>query len=87
MVPQRHASGCAGLPILAIASITPTQGAGVSENLPVAQITIELYAPLPGGLAVGGTFAPESLEVPHMMKAGPAGEHEHPEAPAASPYR
>ena len=74
-------------PILAIASITPTHGAGVAENLPVAQISIELYAPLPGGLAVGGTFAPESLEVPHMMKAGPAGEHEHPEAPAASPYR
>ncbi len=64
-------------PILAIAAITPTTGEGVAENLPVSQISIELYAPLPGGLSFNGTFAPESLEVPHMMKAGPEGEHDH----------
>lgn len=90
-------------PILAIAAITPSESAGVpGVDLPVSQISIELYAPLPGGLAFGGTFAPESLEVPHMMKAGAGGEHEHsdqpeqqeqperpqqPERPAASPYR
>ena len=67
-------------PILAIASITPTQSGEVANvGMPVSQIAIELYAPLPGGLSVGGTFAPEALEVPHMIKAGPGGEHEHPQ--------
>ena len=94
--PLAHIDDDSG-PILAIAAITPSESAGVpGVELPVSQISIELYAPLPGGLAFGGTFAPEALEVPHMMKAGAGGEHEHPdqpeqpeqpERPAASPYR
>jgi hypothetical protein len=75
-------------PILAIASITPADSAQfATTSLPISQIAIELYAPLPGGLSLGGTFAPAALEVPHMIDLGPAGEHEHPEKPAASPYR
>jgi hypothetical protein len=35
----------------------------------VPQIAIELYAPLPGGLAVGGRFAPSSVKVPGMIEA------------------
>jgi hypothetical protein len=56
-------------PILAIASLTYSdqpQVAGV--QLPVAQIAIELYAPLPGGLAVGGRFAPSSVKVPGLLE-------------------
>ena len=34
----------------------------------VTQIAIELYAPLPGGLAVGGRFAPSTVSVPGMME-------------------
>lgn len=29
----------------------------------IASIGIELYGPLPGGVAVGGRFAPEALKV------------------------
>ena len=56
-------------PILAIASLTMTdkpQGAGV--QLPGSQIAIELYAPLPGGLAAGGRFAPSSVKVPGLLE-------------------
>ena len=57
-------------PILAIASLTYTdkpQVAGV--QLPVSQIAIELYAPLPGGLAAGGRFAPTTVKVPGLLEA------------------
>lgn len=75
--PLSHVADDVG-PILAIASITPAQEAAVAHiGLPVSQISIELYAPLPGGLSLGGTFAPAALEVPGMIKAGPGGEHEH----------
>jgi len=56
-------------PILCIASLTPRKdGAeGVpGVHLPVSQIAIELYAPLPGGVAVGGRFAPDAVKVPHL---------------------
>ena len=45
-------------------------------QMPVSQIAIELYAPLPGGLAAGGRFAPSAVKVPGLL-----------EAPAASPPR
>jgi hypothetical protein len=50
-----------------------------TTSLPISQIAIELYTPLPGGLSLGGTFAPEGMEVPHMIQLGPYGEHEHPD--------
>jgi Holliday junction resolvase len=58
-----------GGPILAIASLTMTgkpQLNGV--QMPVSQIAIELYAPLPGGLAAGGRFAPSSMKVPGLLE-------------------
>jgi hypothetical protein len=59
-----------GKPVLAIASVTltgppPTSAADLKS---VPQIAIELYAPLPGGLAVGGRFAPSSVRVPGMVE-------------------
>jgi hypothetical protein len=31
--------------------------------MPVTEISIELYTPLPGGIRYGGGFAPEALKV------------------------
>ena len=51
-------------PILAIVSVkfvdTPRPDA---TSMPISSIGIELYGPLPGGVAVGGRFAPEALKV------------------------
>ena len=63
-----------GRPILAIASVTlngpPPASAADLKSVP--QIAIELYAPLPGGLAVGGRFAPSSVHVPGMVEVSAA---------------
>jgi hypothetical protein len=59
-----------GRPIMAIASVTlarPQDGVPQKGLPPVSQISIELYAPLPGGLAVGGRFAPASVNVPGLV--------------------
>ena len=58
-----------GNPILAVASITLSKQPQVSGvQLPVSQIAIELYAPLPGGLAAGGRFAPSSVKVKGLVE-------------------
>ncbi len=50
-------------PILAIASFTAADKPRVKgTKLPFSQIAIELYAPLKGGLAFGGTFAPKGVK-------------------------
>jgi hypothetical protein len=56
-----------GQPILTIASLTMAEkpASGVT-SLPVSQISIELYQPLPGGIALGGRFAPTTLKVPGL---------------------
>ena len=61
-------------PVLAIASVTMPQ-APVNGDLAAAttQIAIELYAPLPGGLAAGGRFAPSSLKVPGLIEVPSGG--------------
>jgi hypothetical protein len=62
-----------GQPIMAIATITPSDTAKVDRtSLPVSQIAIELYKPLPGGIAIGGRFAPAALVVPGLIDV-PAG--------------
>jgi hypothetical protein len=57
-------------PILTIASITMDPAAMKSGDYKAAtrQIAIELYAPLPGGLAAGGRFAPASMTVPGLVE-------------------
>jgi len=55
-------------PILAIASLTLSDKPQVNGvQLPVSQIAIELYAPLPGGLAAGGRFAPDTVKVKGLV--------------------
>ena len=56
-------------PILAIASLTLSDKPQVNGvQLPVSQIAIELYAPLPGGLAAGGRFAPDAVKVKGLVE-------------------
>lgn len=69
--PLAHLTEHSG-PILAIASLTwaeSSQFEGMDLN--VSQIAIELYAPLPGGVYLGGRFAPASLKVDHMLDYTP----------------
>jgi len=59
-----------GGPVLAIASLTLADKApGEVTTLPVSQIAIELYRPLPGGVALGGRFAPSAIKVPGLREA------------------
>ena len=57
-------------PVMAIASLTMADKApGDITTLPISQIAIELYSPLPGGLALGGRFAPPAIKVPGMRES------------------
>ena len=61
-------------PILATASITMADSAPFAEtSLPISQIAIELYKPLPGGLFLGGRFAPDGVKV-DGMRSVPSGQ-------------
>jgi hypothetical protein len=65
-----------GRPIMAIASVMlsrPQDGIPQTGLPPVSQIAIELYAPLPGGLAAGGRFAPATVNVPGLLETPQAG--------------
>jgi hypothetical protein len=55
-------------PIMAIASITLKDKPTKENPLPFAQIAIELYRPLGGGLSVGGRFAPDKVKLPGTGK-------------------
>ena len=50
-------------PILAIVSVQFNETASA-----IASIGIELYGPLPGGVAVGGRFAPSAIKVPGLRE-------------------
>lgn len=51
-------------PILAIVSVKFVDTVRPKEtSMPISSIGIELYGPLPGGVAVGGRFAPNALKV------------------------
>jgi hypothetical protein len=55
-------------PIMVIASLTFSERPQVpGVQIPVSQIAIELYAPLPGGLAAGGRFAPATVKVKGLV--------------------
>jgi hypothetical protein len=56
-------------PIMVIASVTFNDPKSPeAAKRPFKQIAIELYQPLPGGLAFGGRFAPEGVKVPGMKE-------------------
>ncbi len=50
-------------PILAIVSVKLIDAPMPNTTAAIASIGIELYGPLPGGVAVGGRFAPEAFKV------------------------
>jgi hypothetical protein len=58
-------------PILAVASLTLSNDPPKGSPLPVSQIAVELYQPPPGGVFVGGRFAPNSVKVPGMRDFSP----------------
>ena len=77
--PLTHVSDDAG-PIMVVASITPAEKpAFPGLDMPISQIAIELYQPLPGGAFLGSRFAPEGAKVPHMKDLTPTNR------PVASP--
>jgi hypothetical protein len=53
-------------PLMVIASITFSDKARFepTTNLPISQISIEVYKPVTGGSYLGSRFAPEALQVP-----------------------
>ena len=58
-----------GRPILAIASLTmPALPRDGDVRSATTQIAIELYTPVPGGVAAGGRFAPSTVKVPGLLE-------------------
>lgn len=59
------------IPIMVIVSMTfAEEGSFDSIKLPISQIAVELFAPLPGGLHMGGRLSPETFVVPNMLDLG-----------------
>jgi len=59
-------------PILVIASITFSETPQIQGfPAPISQISIELFAPLPGGAHINGRLAPEGFQVEHMRNLAP----------------
>lgn len=60
-------------PILVIATLTMTDRPHFRSmpNLPISQISIELYKPLPGGAFLGGRLAPDKVKVENMRDFTP----------------
>jgi hypothetical protein len=66
--PMKHVADDTG-PVMVVASITPTDKPKPNPlGLPISQIAIELYQPLPGGAAMGGRFAPTGFKVPNLRE-------------------
>jgi hypothetical protein len=67
------------VPIMTIASLKMIKDGDGQQPLPgmrmpVSEIAIELYTPLPGGLRYAGGFSPEGLKVEGRMDLGPDGQ-------------
>lgn len=63
--PLEHIEDGTG-PIMVIASLTMSDKEHFEGlSLPVSQIAIELYQPLPGGTYLGGRFTPKTVPVAH----------------------
>src|SRR5438105_13928616 len=59
-------------PIMVIASVTlAKEGKFKQVKLPITQIAIELYRPLPGGAFLGARFAPPQVKVPELRDYTP----------------
>lgn len=61
-----------GIPVMVVAAITFAERPMIEGvPLPISQISIELYTPLPGGAAINGRLAPETMPVEHMNMITP----------------
>jgi hypothetical protein len=60
-----------GGPVMAVASVTINEERTKENPRPFKQIAIELYRPLPGGLSLGGRFAPDKMKVPALPRRVP----------------
>jgi hypothetical protein len=68
MVPMEHVED-ADAPVMVMASITPSRGESVIPGqMPVSQISIELYRPLDAGASVNGRLMPDEIELEHFKK-------------------
>lgn len=57
-------------PIMVMASITFGGKPAVEQSpIPFSQISIEMYAPLPGGASINGRLAPKAFKVPYHKAA------------------
>jgi hypothetical protein len=54
--------------ILALVTLKLADKALPGSPIPIERIGIELYTPLPDGVAVGGQFAPQSVRVPGLRQ-------------------
>ncbi|MEM1330182.1 MAG: hypothetical protein AAGG07_06450 [Planctomycetota bacterium] len=57
------------IPIMVMATITPArQGQDPLPGvpMPISQISIEMYTPLPGGAMFNGRLTPMEIDIPHM---------------------
>lgn len=66
-------------PLMVIASITMNrggQGDFEETQIPISQISIEIYAPVKGGIFLGETFAPMEMDVEGMRDVTPPGMKE-----------
>jgi hypothetical protein len=55
-------------PILALVTLKLADAPLQGSPIPIERIGIELYTPLPDGIAVGGRFAPQSVNVPGLRE-------------------
>jgi hypothetical protein len=56
-------------PILALVTLKLADAAPTAASpVPIEKIGIELYTPLPDGVAVGGRFAPKTVKVPGLRE-------------------
>lgn len=61
-----------GIPVMVVATITFAERPMIEGiPMPISQISIELYTPLPGGAAINGRLAPDSMPVQHMNMINP----------------
>ncbi len=58
-------------PVMVIAAITMGGGKTIPGPMPISQISIEMYTPLPGGAAINGRLAPEGFNIPHFRTLNP----------------
>lgn len=68
--PMRHITD-PNVPVMVIAAITMGGEKVLPGPMPISQISIEMYTPLPGGAAVNGRLAPEGFNIPHFRILDP----------------